>query len=121
MFFMSLVTDQIGGNGAKAYQCAGCGSLIAHSDRLLCIGGKTRHAFVNPAGIEYDFQTFSSCPGGIALGEATEEHTWYAGYRWRIALCRTCGLHMGWHYEAVLRSERPRDFWGILVTSIVTG
>jgi len=74
---------------------------------------------VNPSGIEFDFHSFGSRAGAIALGEATEEHTWFAGYRRRIALCRTCGLHMGRHYEAVLRSERSREFWGILASNLV--
>lgn len=121
MFFLSFVTDRIGGNGAKAYQCIGCGGLITHSDQLLAVEGGIRHSFVNPSGIEYEFHTFSSCPGAISLGEPTTDHTWFAGYCWRIALCRNCGLHMGWHYQAALRSDRPRVFWGILVSSVVAG
>jgi hypothetical protein len=119
MFLIPFVTEPIGGNGAKVYRCGGCGSLITLSDQRLTIEGKSRHSFVNPSGIEFDFHSFSSCSGAIALGDATEAHTWFAGYRWRIALCRTCGLHMGWHYEALFRSERPREFWGILVANLV--
>jgi hypothetical protein len=119
MFLIPFVSDPIRGNGAKVYCCSSCGGLITHSDQLLSIEGKSIHSFVNPSGIEFDFRSFSFCAGAIALGEATEEHSWFAGYRWRIALCRTCGLHMGWHYEAVLRSERPREFWGILASNLV--
>jgi hypothetical protein len=109
----------IGGNGAKVYQCASCGSLITYSDRLLRIGISHRHLFVNPAGVECDFHTFSDCPGAVAPGGATEADTWFPGYRWRMAFCRHCGQHLGWHYEGISVFDRPKEFWGILVRQLV--
>lgn len=118
MFFQTV--DGIGGNGARAFQCAACGSLVTHSDRLLGFNGRNRHLFVNPAGVECDFHTFFSCPGAVALGEGTEEHTWFSGYAWRMAFCRNCFQHLGWFYEGVSGTERPREFWGILLVRIMT-
>jgi hypothetical protein len=120
MFFFISVLDQIGGNGAKAYLCGACGSLMTHSDQLLLVDGQSRHFFVNPAGVECDFYTFSSCPGAMALGEATEAHTWFSGYGWRMAFCVHCGQHMGWYYEAISAVKRPVAFWGILVSQLKT-
>jgi hypothetical protein len=120
MFFFISVLDQIGGNGAKAYVCGVCGGLMTRSDQLLLVNGQNRHFFVNPAGMECDFYTFSSCPGAMALGEATETHTWFSGYGWRMAFCTHCGQHMGWHYEAVSALKRPVAFWGILVSHLKT-
>ena len=114
------VLNKIGGNGAKAYLCGACGNLVTHSDQLLVVDGQNRHFFVNPAGVECDFYTFSSCPGAIALGEATEAHTWFSGYGWRMAFCAHCGQHLGWHYEAVSALKRPFIFWGILVSHLKT-
>ncbi len=110
----------VGGNGAKVYQCISCGGLITYSDRLLRIGASSRHLFVNPAGVQCDFHTFTDCPGALAHGVATEAHTWFPGYRWRMAFCRLCGQHLGWHYEAVSVFHRPNEFWGILVTHTVS-
>ena len=112
-------TEGAGGNGAKAFQCSVCGSLITHSDRLLLVGSTNRHLFVNPAGVECDFHTFAACQGAVALGEPTEAHSWFSGYSWRMAFCRHCGQHLGWFYEGVTSSRRPRGFWGILVSRIV--
>jgi hypothetical protein len=112
--------DGVSGNGAKSYHCIGCDGLITHSDRLIHIGGTHRHLFVNPLGIECDFYTFSSCSGAIAVGEASEEHSWFSGYSWRMAFCRVCGQHLGWYYESVSRYERPLEFWGILAGSLKT-
>ncbi len=114
------VTDGVGGNGAKVFQCRTCGGLVTHSDRLLPLGGKSRHLYVNPAGVECDFQTFTSCLGAIALGDPTEEHTWFSGYSWRMAFCRQCGQHLGWFYEGVSSSKQPRAFWGVMVSRIMS-
>jgi hypothetical protein len=62
-FFSSL--RGVSGNGVETYQCAGCRGLVTHSDRLLRINASDRHFFLNPAGVECDFYTFSDCPGGF--------------------------------------------------------
>jgi hypothetical protein len=116
--FFSLL-NKVGGNGAKIYQCISCGVLITYSDRLLSVSGSHRHLFVNPSGVECDFHTFANCPGAVALGGATEDHTWFPGYRWRLAFCRLCGQHLGWHYEKVTVSASPGEFWGMLVSNLV--
>ena len=119
MFSFFSPLKGVGGNGAKVYQCIGCGGLITYSDRLLDVNDSNRHLFVNPSGVECDFHTFTDCPGAVALGVATEDHTWFPGYRWRMAFCHLCGQHLGWHYDGVTRLERPREFWGILVKHLV--
>ncbi|XP_022788151.1 uncharacterized protein LOC111328060 isoform X3 [Stylophora pistillata] len=30
---------------------------------------------------------------------AFEEHSWFPGYAWRVAVCPQCGAHMGWSFE----------------------
>jgi hypothetical protein len=35
-----------------------------------------------------------------------------------MAFCRQCGQHLGWYYEAILKSARPLEFWGILVPQV---
>ena len=119
MLYLHSALEKTGGNGAKAYHCAACSGLITHSDRLILVRGTNRHLFVNPAGVECDFHTFYSCPGAIALGEATDTHTWFAGYTWRMAFCRHCAQHLGWYYKALLKSERPGEFWGILISHVM--
>src|SRR5208282_1989638 len=108
-----------GGNGAKAYRCSFCISVITYSDRQIAVSDSKRHTFINPAGISCEFYTFSSCPGAITFGYATEEHTWFPGYIWSLALCRHCSTHLGWHYQSVTESEELTEFWGILVNQIL--
>jgi hypothetical protein len=118
IFFDALAGT--GGNGARAFQCSVCDGLITQSDRLLVLDGTDRHLFVNPAGVECDFYTFTRCPGAMAFGDATLEHTWFSGYSWRMAFCRYCSQHLGWYYEGMMRSNRPYEFWGMLVSRLVS-
>jgi hypothetical protein len=117
-FFSNV--EGVSGNGAKAYQCSACGILITHSDRLCAISGKSTHRFINPSNIECNFRTFSSCQGAIAFGQPMIQETWFPGYGWRPALCRHCGQHLGWHYQAVSAATRPKGFWGVLDSQLVS-
>jgi hypothetical protein len=40
-----------------------------------------------------------AAPGCTTQGAASREHTWFAGYAWRIANCASCLGHLGWRYE----------------------
>ena len=74
----------------------------------------------NPASASMAKSLDSPCPGAVAHQEATEAHTWFPGYRWRLAFCRHCGRHFGWHYEAVSPPGRPVEFWGILISHLLS-
>jgi hypothetical protein len=111
--------DALRGNGGKAYKCSGCHRVITHSDKLLQISGKIKHSFVNPAGVECDFYTFSTCPGAVAVGSGTTLHSWFVGYAWRMGFCGECGRHLGWYYEGVSESARPHNFWGVLLSGLI--
>jgi len=35
----------------------------------------------------------------LPVGAASDDFTWFAGFAWRVALCRACGEHLGWSYH----------------------
>lgn len=37
---------------------------------------------------------------------AFEEHSWFPGYAWRLAVCPQCGAHVGWSFETPHQSDR---------------
>jgi cereblon len=108
----------MGGNGTKSYQCLLCSSVVSYSDRLITVFDTKRHSFINPAGVSCELLTFSCCPGAILFGEPTEEHSWFPGYSWSLALCGHCNSHLGWYYRAVSEPADLSEFWGILVSNI---
>eukprot|EP00123_Amoebidium_parasiticum_P013547 comp22020_c0_seq1/m.31917 comp22020_c0_seq1/g.31917 ORF comp22020_c0_seq1/g.31917 comp22020_c0_seq1/m.31917 type:complete len:172 (-) comp22020_c0_seq1:399-914(-) len=108
----------------------GCGQVLGTLDQLLpshpsasalnsyayAIGPRkvTAQRFRNPAGHEF---TAVAAVGAVGLQRtawASEEATWYAGYRWHVLHNPACppGLqHAGWHFVA---TTRPRPGSGRL-------
>ena len=79
--------------------CRACGFTICHPDDAIAVAGNHRHTFANPHGIVFEIGCFRSAPGCTRVGAATDDFTWFAGYRWRIAICAGCHEHLGWRFE----------------------
>jgi hypothetical protein len=80
--------------------CARCGHPVTRHGERIAVDGAHEHRGVNPAGYRYQFGCFRAAPGCASQGAASHEHTWFAGYAWRIANCASCLRHLGWRYEA---------------------
>lgn len=94
--------------------CRYCRYRITHPDERTEISQRHLHTFVNPHGLTYRIGCFASAPGARAQGEATELWTWFPGYRWQIAICGSCGVHLGWRYGA-----GEVVFFGLIVDRLV--
>lgn len=79
--------------------CAACGLAVTGVDSRIHRNGAHEHCFCNPLGLEFHIGCFDAAPGCGLIGQATEAHTWFAGFAWRIGLCRRCGTHLGWGYQ----------------------
>ena len=79
--------------------CRACGFTICHPDDAIPMAGAHRHTFANPHGIVFEIGCFRNAPGCAGVGPATDDFTWFAGYRWRIAICAACHEHLGWRFE----------------------
>jgi len=64
-------------------------------------------------GIKFNFGCFQKAPGCSALGIATDEYTWFSGYKWQLAVCAGCGEHLGW----LFRGES--GFYGLITALLV--
>jgi hypothetical protein len=84
--------------------CAACRGFVADSRARFSVDGAHSHSFINPAGLIFRVSCFAAAPGVVPVGEESDDFTWFAGFAWRVALCRTCGEHLGWSYRR-LRSE----------------
>jgi hypothetical protein len=80
--------------------CAACRHPITHQDERISVQGGIEHVFTNPYGLTFRIACFREAAGCRETGVATAEHTWFRGYRWRIALCGACGVHLGWSYAS---------------------
>ena len=89
-------TDELSG---RPLLCAICNYVITSEGETIEISGNHFHTCTNPANIVFNIRCFSQAPGCSPVGIATAEHTWFSGYRWQIALCKECGVHLGWLFR----------------------
>jgi len=90
--------------------CVHCRHRITHEDERIAVQGGSEHTFTNPHGLVFRIGCFQNAAGCTPIGMPTPEHTWFAGYTWRIALCEHCQTHLGWWFD------RPTDrFCGLIV------
>ena len=92
--------DQAARQDQEAILCGICSRVITHHSARVSRGGRHHHAFFNPAGITFEISCYATAPGCLIQGKATDAFTWFAGYRWQYALCRTCYLHLGWRFTS---------------------
>ena len=93
----------------KALLCKLCGNRITVAAHAIEVNDGHHHAFFNPAGIIYEIRCFSSAEGCVQYGPYSSEFTWFAGYSWRLALCSSCSVHMGWYF-----SSGELGFYGLI-------
>ena len=101
--------------GEQRLVCLDCRAVITSRESALSLDRESpERVLFNPAGIVMRVLTVRHATGLELVGGRTDEFTWFDGYTWRIALCRDCGQHLGWLYEA-LDDRTPASFWGLLV------
>jgi len=95
------VTEAVDHTGGGAViVCAICGFPITRDNDRMEVGGGHTHGFANPHGLYYEIGCFASAPGCAFASDSSAEFSWFIGYRWRLAACRGCGVHMGWLFES---------------------
>jgi len=100
------------GRGARLL-CRACGAGITDEAQRRSANGSHSHTRANPSGVRFTFGCFREAPGCRCLGAATDEHTWFAGCRWRIAACGGCGEHLGWMFSGA------DSFFGLILLRLV--
>jgi hypothetical protein len=89
--------------------CVFCANPITDEGWKIEIQGKNEYVFANPGGYIFHINTFRLAPGCLSLGERIFEHTWFPGYSWDYASCKSCGSHLGWKFISLQKS-----FWGLI-------
>ncbi|XP_012680340.1 protein cereblon isoform X2 [Clupea harengus] len=76
-------------------------------------------AYVNPHGYVHETLTVYKTSNLNLIGRPSTLHSWFPGYAWTIAQCRTCGSHMGWKFTAVKKDLSPVRFWGLTRSALL--
>ena len=80
--------------------CRQCRQAITRSEERFSIQGAHRHTFANPHGLVFEIGCFKNAIGCGYAGPASDEFTWFAGYRWRVCFCSSCMTHLGWLFTS---------------------
>jgi hypothetical protein len=110
-----LVAERVTQRRDPRLRCASCGHAITEPRERLQVDGAHGHVFTNPHGLSFEIGCFRNAPGCRAAGRPTDEHTWFPGYAWRVALCAGCGVHLGWYYQG----GGGGRFYGLILERLV--
>ena len=80
-------------------RCAACGARITTESARIEVDGSHEHEFMNPSGMRFRVACFATALGCMPEGEPSAVWTWFPGHAWQIALCRGCGVHVGWSFH----------------------
>ena len=97
----------------RRYCCAVCAAYVTDDRYITSMNQQHCHTRSNPDNQSFSFGCFSTAPGARADGPATDEHSWFAGYRWRFVHCRNCGVQLGWQFTG------ERDFYALILEQLV--
>lgn len=76
--------------------CRQCLRPVTHVRERIHRQGAHIHTFANPHGLVFEIGCFKNAEGCGYAGTPTDEFTWFSGFRWRMAFCRSCLVHLGW-------------------------
>ncbi len=99
--------------GGEVLVCATCSFPITRESERMEVNGSHTHGFANPHGLFYDIGCFAFAPGCAFSSDSSAEFSWFAGHRWRLAVCRGCGTHMGWLFES-----KTGSFAGLILAAL---
>ncbi len=80
--------------------CRACMRVITSGGEKIEMNGSHIHGFTNPHGIFFDLGCFRTAPGCVYSRQSSYEFSWFNGYSWRIAVCKTCYTHLGWLFTS---------------------
>ena len=96
--------------------CTACSHVIGHVNDRIEVNGSFEHSFTNPYGFRHRFGCHREAHGCAIAGEPQAADSWFPGFRWRLASCGGCGVHMGWLFE-----REDAHFFGLILDRIQAG
>jgi len=96
---------------ANRMACAHCGADITLSSLRIAVNGSHRHLVPTAHGIDREIGCFSLAPGCLATGHFALDFGKPTEGFWQMALCASCGAHLGWRHE----TPDGTGFYGLIL------
>ena len=111
----ALLSDET--HPSKGYiYCATCSHVISHIDQRIEACGSHEHHFTNPHGYRFHLGCYKEALGCMVTGPPHAADTWFPSYRWRLAQCEECAIHLGWFFA----DASDHSFFGLITDRIQT-
>lgn len=78
--------------------CRSCGHPVVHHSQAIEVAGSHAHHCRNPEDEYFHIGCFRGAKGLRLVGEPSGAWSWFAGFRWQVAVCAHCGVQLGWHF-----------------------
>ena len=96
--------------------CNHCTYPITTFDQARKVKGRHTHTFFNPHGTVFTLRCFLNAPGCFLQGAPSSEFSWFAGYTWQMAFCKSCHQQLGWCF---LGEDRNNTFWALISNKLI--
>ena len=110
---LKVLLDESTGDAGDLIYCSTCSQPVARKSDVTSINGSHAHFCTNPYGIRFHVGCFSEALGCDLSGQPTSADTWFPGFKWRLASCSGCRMHLGWYFE-----RNPAYFSGLSLDRI---
>ncbi len=123
-FFLEIETRQQHDTLSEEDQvivCRACNNIITRPFYKIPVSSSFSHIFANPHGHVFEIGCFSRAEGCMEASGLSSEFTWFAGYSWKIEICRQCKSHIGWIFicDCENASGMPVQFHGLILDKLV--
>lgn len=96
--------------------CRQCSHVVTNESQRITVEGAHQHTFANPHGFVYQIGCFRSAIGCGYTGSLTAEWSWFKGFRWRVAVCSSCLIQLGWLFVA----SSGESFNGLILNRLIS-
>ncbi len=101
------------GHARDLIYCNTCSHPVARKSDVTSINGGHAHYCTNPYGIRFHVGCFADALGCDLSGSPTAADTWFPGFKWRLASCSECRMHLGWYFQ-----REEQYFYGLILDRI---
>lgn len=96
---------------AERMVCAHCGEDITRASLRIAVNGSHRHVVPTEHGIDQEIGCFSLAPGCLSVGHFFLDFGDQEEGFWQMAVCASCGNHLGWHHQ----TDGSFGFYGLIL------
>ena len=93
----------------EAVLCSFCYGAVTDTDNCIAVNGSHSHIFANPHGYVFEIGCYKRAAGCVAMPAPSVEFSWFRGYHWQVAICKTCSSHLGWYFQS-----NESSFFGLI-------